>query len=369
MPIKPLKILHIITSLEHGGAQLLASKVIIDSNELYQNSVFVLFDKGPYKEKIIKEGIEVIIPKTSNVFLILLSLFKWYSSNRPNIVQTWMYHSDFIGLILSLIYKNHKLIWSLHHADPSENKFLTKVIISICKIFSKRVPSKIIACSQLAKENHIKYGYSQKNITVINNGINFETFFNLSKTKEDYKFQNNKICIGHIARWHPIKGHKYFIEMASNLYKKNKNFSFTLVGTDIDWSNKELVQLIEDFDLTDAVQLLGEQDDINKVLNTLDIYVSSSINESFSLTLVEAIACRVLSISTDTGVARQALSDELCIVEVANSEKLTSTVKTLVSMPYESTLKIVDDSYRKINIKFDEKTMFKKYYDMYQSIS
>lgn len=365
---KTLKILHIITSLEHGGAQLLASKLILDNNESLKHYVFVLVNKGPYKLILQRKGVEVISPPISNFFLFLPLLFLWYIKNRPDIVHTWMYHSDFVGLILSLFFKKHKLIWSLHHADPKNNKLLTKSIISTCKFFSASTPSKIIACSELAFNNHTKYGYSKKNMMIINNGIDFTNFIDTGNSNKDYEFKSN-IVIGHIARWHEIKGHKYFIEMASDLYKQDHKFSFIMVGTGIDWSNKELVLLLKKNGLIDAVQLLGEQEDISKVLNNIDIYISSSINESFSLTLVEAIACRVLSISSDTGVAREALSDDLCIVDIKNSTQLIGAVKSLISMPPNEIRKIIDDSYEKIQGKFNEKIMFDSYYNLYNLIS
>ena len=203
---------------------------------------------------------------------------------------------------------------------------------------------------------------------VIENGINFENYTNQTKKTEDYNFNKNKIVIGHIARWHPIKGHKFFLEMASDLYKNNKKYSFILVGTGIDWNNKELVACLTDYELIDAVELLGEREDINKILNSLDIYISTSINESFSLTLVEAIACRVLSISSDTGIARDALSDELCIVDIEDSKQLVESVKSLVSQPVDSVLEVVDNSFKKVQGKFDEQLMLDNYYKLYLSI-
>ena len=365
---KSVRIFHILTSLEYGGAQLLASKLVLNDNKSFNHIVFTLVDLGPYKSILINKGIEVISTKSSNFFFILKSVIECYIRSRPDIVHTWMYHADLIGLILSIFFKKHKLIWSLHHANPAENKFITRVIIRVCKFFSAHIPDKIVACSQLASQNHIKYGYSKDNMIVIENGINFENYTNQTKTLEKYNFNKNKIVIGHIARWHPIKGHKVFIEMASNLYKNNKKYSFILEGTGINWDNKELVKLLTNYELIDAVELLGEQKNINMILNNLDIYISTSINESFSLTLVEAIACRVLSISSDTGVAKDALSDKLCIVDIGNSNQLIEAVKTLVSLPVNNILKIVDDSYEKIHRRFEENIMFDKYHNLYLSI-
>ena len=363
-----LRIFHILTSLEHGGAQKLATKLILDDNKSFNHIVFTLIDIGPYKSILISNGIEVVSSRSSNFFFILKEAMKCYSKNKPDIVHTWMYHADLIGLILSIFLKKHKLIWSLHHANPAENKFLTRVIIRACKFFSASLPDKIVACSELASQNHIQYGYSKNNMIVIENGINFENYSNKTKIAESYNFNKENIVIGHIARWHPIKGHKFFIEMASNLYKKNKKYSFVLVGSGINWDNKDLVELLKKFDLIDAVELLGERKDINKILNRLDIYISSSINESFSLTLVEAISCRVLSISSDTGVARDALSDKLCIVNTKDSSQLIEAVETLVSLPANYIIEIIDDSYQKIYGKFDESLMVDKYHKLYLSI-
>ena len=47
---------------------------------------------------------------------------------------------------------------------------------------------------------------------------------------------------------------------------KIKKYSFILVGTGINWDNKELVKLLTNYELIDAVELLGEQKDINIIL-------------------------------------------------------------------------------------------------------
>ena len=364
---KSARIFHILTSLEHGGAQKLAVKLILEDKS-FNHIVFTLVDIGPYKSILINNGIEVVSSSSSNFFFILKATVECYIRSRPDIVHTWMYHADLIGLILSIFFKKHKLIWSLHHANPSENKFLTRIIIRVCKFFSASVPNKIVACSELACQNHIQHGYSNDNMIVIENGINFVNYSNKTKITESYNFTKDNIVIGHIARWHPIKGHKIFIEMASNLYKNNKKYSFVLVGSGIDWDNKELVKMLKRIDLIDAVELLGERKDINMILNSMDIYISSSINESFSLTLVEAIACRVLSISSDTGIARDALSDKLCVVDINSSYQLIEAVKALVSLPADNIQEIIDNSYEKIYGRFDESLMFDKYHRLYLSI-
>lgn len=44
--------------------------------------------------------------------------------------------------------------------------------------------------------------------------------------------------------------------------------------------------------------LLGERDDIPQILANMDVYVQSSVSESFSLSAVEAMASGVPCVST-----------------------------------------------------------------------
>ena len=69
MQSKHIKIFHIITSLEHGGAQLLAAKLILNENKSYNHTVFVLLDRGPYKSILKNKGIKVYSAKSVNFIL------------------------------------------------------------------------------------------------------------------------------------------------------------------------------------------------------------------------------------------------------------------------------------------------------------
>jgi glycosyltransferase involved in cell wall biosynthesis len=362
---KSIKVLHIITSLEYGGAQELLYRLALGNNKHLDCSIISLFDGGgPYKSMLEENGIKVITVDSSNLLTIMKLIINHYHSYKPKIVQTWMYHADFIGLILSIISKKHKLVWSLHHADPKKNKLLTKVIVTICKCFSKSIPDRIVACSYKTYDSHIEYGYSKKNMVVIENGVNFNKF---TRSPVQYNYKDKPIIIGNIARWHPIKGQKYFIKMASDLIRLDDDYIFVMVGTNMDWDNNELVSLLDNYGVREKFYLLGERDDISSILNIFDIFVSSSVDESFSLSLVEAIACRVLSISTNTGIAEEVLANDICIVD--NPKNLSNSVLSLMSMTEDKISTIKNESFNLAKNKFNEQKMLDNYYALYQTLN
>ena len=64
---------------------------------------------------------------------------------------------------------------------------------------------------------------------------------------------------------------------------------------------KELTRLIDEYELKDNIILLGRREDIPDLLSAADIYVSSSLGESFSNSIGEAMACELPCIVTDVG--------------------------------------------------------------------
>ena len=74
----------------------------------------------------------------------------------------------------------------------------------------------------------------------------------------------------------------------------------------MDLNNKELLSIIEEFNLTSNIFLLGQLSEVDLVYNFLDITILSSINgrEGFPNVLIESMACGTPCVATDTGDAK-----------------------------------------------------------------
>ena len=96
-----------------------------------------------------------------------------------------------------------------------------------------------------------------------------------------------------------------------------------MVGTNLDYSNNTLVSLINDYSLKDNIILLGRRNDIPVLLSAADIYISSSLGESFSNAIGEAMACELPCIVTDVGDSKLIVGDTGKVVEAKDYKSMS----------------------------------------------
>ena len=368
MEEKPIKIIHIISSLEKGGAQGLLLEIIQNLQEpKYCHLIISLKPGNAYQEIISSKNIKVVSLNMNPLRLLssLLKILRTLMQFKPNIIQSWMYHADFLTIMLRPFFNNSNIIWSFHHADPQKNKMSSILIAKVCSRFSSIIPVSIIACSDITKKDHIKFGYSDKKIVVIDNGVDINRF----TFKPKLPISIDEPVIGFIGRWHQIKGHETFIKAAKILSNRISSPRFIMIGSNLDDSNYELVQVIKTNGLGNSIELYGEEEiDIRKYYQMMDIYICSSWSESFSLTIVESALEGIPIISTDVGIVRDIVSDGNLISEVGDSEAIAKSVIKLLDYKNEIIEAQLKDNYQRAKKRFSLERMLGEYKDVYSQV-
>ena len=110
-----MKICHLITGLENGGAEAVLHRLVLGDNE-NKHIIISLKDLGFYGPNLLKNNIEVYCINFSSFSLFkFIKLLKIIKEIKPGILHCWMYHSNLIGALLSFFLKNTKLYWSIHN--------------------------------------------------------------------------------------------------------------------------------------------------------------------------------------------------------------------------------------------------------------
>lgn len=365
------KVCHIITSLSEGGAQKILTSLALNSNK--HNQFIISLKKGGRYTKILKQ-------KNIKVFQLdfqerkLKSLFylsKIIEDQKPEIVQTWMYHSDIVSLYLFCTNKlsSKYLYWNIRNGSLKEDssKFLTRFIRRILILLSYFLPDKIIYCSKECKFIHEKLGYDPKKSFLIENGVNTKKFKPLIINNEHRK---DLYVIGSAARFAPQKNLNLLFSATSKLLKKGFNIKLYLCGEGMNQSNYLLYSQLEKLGIHRNTELLGIVEDMQNFYNSLDLFVSTSKSgEGFSNVIIEALSCGIRCISSDIGSARDLLKEVGWLVPLKEDdimiENFTNNIKeSFFELAYERQDK-ESKGRELIKNHYSEKIMLQKYNQIY----
>jgi hypothetical protein len=101
--MKPVKVVHLITDLKIGGAEMMLYNLLSKTDPtISASSVISMRPDGPLSDQIRSLGVPVIsLEMSSNLPnpLKIVKLAQEIKKQAPDILQTWMYHSNLAGSI------------------------------------------------------------------------------------------------------------------------------------------------------------------------------------------------------------------------------------------------------------------------------
>jgi glycosyltransferase involved in cell wall biosynthesis len=329
-----MSVIHIITGLNDGGAEAVLYRLCINDTS-QQHCVISMMDMGKYGPRLQQAGVEVHCLNMPQGRVTIHGLWRLWSLLRvlkPRVVQTWMYHADLIGGLVARLAGVKVVCWGIRHTNLTSRdvKRSTIMVAKICAKLSWIVPAHIVSCSQQAALVHQQLGYCVHKFSVIANGYDLLKFNPVANARvglgQALGISDDIALLGMVARFDPQKDHSNLIAALCRVKKQNVNFCCVLVGTGMDTTNSELVELLRQFDVVDKVHLLGQRNDIPFIMSALDCHVLSSLGEAFPNVLAEAMACGTPCVTTDVGDAALIVGDTGWVVPAENAEALASAL-------------------------------------------
>lgn len=268
------KVLHIISSLNIGGTQVLLKNLLKTRNfSNYQHYFLVEEPSGFFDDEVINLGGEIIrVKKIKKITFIhyIYNLIYIIKRKKIDIIHSHVSYFSGINIFISFLC-NVQIRISHAHSMSKKNNIYTSLMRFLINKFS----TKKIACS---KETGKSIFGNKTDFIIIKNGI----FLN----KRSIQQENNisPLIIGHIARLVPEKNQKFLI----NLISKKNNSELHIIG---DGPLKdELINYSKKIGVLDRVFFHGASrypfEDIIKYKCNVMIY--PSIREGFGISIIES---------------------------------------------------------------------------------
>mgnify|MGYP003576055864 CR=1 FL=1 len=355
-----MKILHVVTLSELGGAQSvivnLATKSIEDGNE-----VMVAASEGgdlwealpshtkTWPIKALQRSISLL-----RDFQVFRELRKIYKSYKPDVIHL---HSSKIGILGRLSFPSQKIIYTVHGFDSIRTAF--RLFLPIEKLLQRKA-AHIVAVSQY-DYNNLLYEGIEHNVTCIYNGItdykNHPTaFLPQLKSLPTYKvLQCASFKVLCIARLAPQKRFDLFCEVAKSLYAYNVEFYW--IG------NKYLPD-----NIPHNVHCLGEVQAGHYLIPKADLFMLPSAYEGLPVSILEALCYGVPVVASNVGGVPEILDGKNGIALKNEVEHFRERILYyMMDRPaYERACQCASESYEQ---HFTVDHMYQSYNNLYVSVT
>ena len=371
-----MKILHIITSLDIGGAERqLAALVCATSTNGQDNVVVSLMDDGIYAAQMREAGAKVYCFNLKRGQIPIFALFRLAQVIRqvkPDLVQTWLYHADLAGILASLMAGRPPVIWSVRCSDMElhNHSFLTRQIVRVLGWLSS-LPVAVVANSRAGGLVHRGLGYHPRMDRVIPNGIDTDVFAPNSSTRERIRralgVKPNEILVGCVARHAPMKDHAGLLKAFARVRPEAR---LVLIGTDTGKEKPALSQEIAAASIdANRVIRLGPRRYIPRLLPALDLFVlGSAFGEGFPNALAEAMSCGLPVVATDTGDSAAIIGDCGKVVPPRSPGALATALNELIALNPQQRAALGCAARARVVEKFSLLPMVQTYQALYSEI-
>lgn len=366
-----LNILHLINYTGGGGTE----SYIYSLGKQLHNSKCKFFigysEEGPSLEKFQQLGIETIhIPMNSPYdFKAAKELSNICREHSIDVVHTHFLRENFIS-ILSRFFGNKSLLINTRHMLIENSKF-----ILYANKFMTFFNYKIIAVSQ-AVENLLLEEYIHPNkIQLIYTGINPDDWSkpDSSSFRREFNLDQDQILIGSVSRFSEEKGHEFLLQSIFTFKNllwsqslENLKFKFILVGDGVLLEKSK--SLAKELGIFQDIIFTGYRNDISNILNNCNLFISHSKSEAFGISILEAMACGLPVISTDSGGTMEIIgsnNDYGILVDFGNEGQLANALIDLLGN------KELMDKYKKdgLNLIFNKFSLDKTAIETYNLYS
>ncbi|MHA1252165.1 MAG: glycosyltransferase [Candidatus Helarchaeota archaeon] len=358
--MKRSKILYVITGLVAGGAEIMLKRIVSKLNknrfEIILCSITKTLDLYNDLKLYIKKIYCINVKKQTDFFNAVIKLRKIILKEKPEIIHCFMPHANILGRI-SAIGLGIRVISSLW-VVLLEKKYLnyldsiTQFLVDIYTVNSN-------ALKEYVKKFHI----NSKKIYVVESGLDFSEFKpmnNCDDLKSKLKLSNNPI-LTMVAHLRKQKDYPTMLKAIEIINKELQiNFLICGYGHPFEDETRRIKHIIKDLDLKN-VKMLGFRKDIQKILAITDIWVSSTLYEGQSNSLLEAMAMKKPIITTNIPENAEVVrhKQEAILVPIKSPKKIAEAVILLLKNKILAT-SLAENAYKRVRKKYNIMNTVKK---------
>jgi len=305
----------------------------------------------------------------------VLKLCSMIKKEQYHVIHTYSATPSFIGrlsgfLVGTPVILHHQAGWAVNEAS---SKF-SKVVYQALEALAITISTKSICVSHAVRKQAEQLPLIPKSkLVTICNGIEAERFLNISSNQcrlslcEEFNIPPETVLIGNTGRLAKQKDNASLIYAVADLINNHPEHTFTLLLAGDGPDRNELVALAKSLEIAENVIFLGFRSDIPELLASIDIFVSPSLWEGLSISLLEAMAAGCPIIASSILPNTELIEDKVngLLVPEKSPLKIAKAIIYLVNNP-DLAKKFAQAAREKVLKDYSMQRMFDETYELYK---
>jgi len=364
--MKSKKIIHLITTIERGGAEKQLLTLVREQVKSGLGvEVFYLKGTPELKKEFENRGAAVNQSLLNKSFIEQVFNLKKHLNQDLAPVHAHLPKSE---LLAFLSCPKGRFIFTRHNSEPfwpgapkvlsnTLSRFIAKRSASgVC--ISNAVKDYVIQRGELSKEYDLKtiyYGYEK--IEQLDTKA-------LAEINDQLMVKPGVLRVGSIGRLVRQKDYPTLLSSMRQVINSGIDAELLIAGEGVEKDN--LVELTRELGINARIRWLGRTPYVNEFLSQLDLFVLPSIYEGFGLVLLEAMQAKKPIIAADNSSIPEVLGkDYLGLFETTNVEKLSGLIKKVLLE--DAFAKLLVSNYAKRLEIFTPEVMAEKIQQVYEN--
>ena len=313
---RPVRILHVITKLAVGGAQMntlisardisargYPSTILTGPERPPEGNLFHLAEAWGLDLRIAPHLKRTLSPLDD--LLAYLEILREIRTGSYDVVHTHGSKARVLGRLAGSVCPDVRVVETAHGWPfyDSMNPVLRRLYIALEKIGMHRSDAFIVVSPRDARKAASFGIHSFEDYRVIRSGVSFGEFVAARGSgaagREELGVAPSAKIVGSVMRFCPEKAPQLFVEVAEKVLAARQDVVFVMVGDGPLF--RETRALIDDLGLSDRFVLPGSRKDIASLIPAFDVFLITSRTEGLPRTLLESLAAGVPVVSTDVG--------------------------------------------------------------------
>ncbi len=377
-----MKILHVITSLDKGGAEnhltILAKEqkkrgndvsIFISKNSNYWLNSFKTSKIKVFKTKFFIE--DNIINKSKKLLSDVDNLIDLINNIKPQILHAHLPYMEIISY-LSIFFSKHKPKFIItKHVDSdflkgSITQSRTFFGVLLTRILSSKA-NKIIVISRAVKKYflHKDFKIKSNKLKHIYYGLdNLKLFSKKEMLPIKIKIDKNTLVLGCIARLVPQKSIENILISLS--YLKNINLKLILVGKGP--LKSKLKSMSKELKIDKRIVWINFIDNTDKFYKSIDVFVLTSLYEGLGMVFLEAMLSKKPIISSSSSAMKEIIRNNYngLLVKPNNPYQLSQAIIKLRDKKLRT--KLGNSGYKFVKRNFSIDQMYNNTQKVYLDI-